>query len=251
MIEQIKKILQLLDPISLDEMKECRLLNRIDTKYICNIKHIPQIIERAREYFKVQTSNSERIFAYESLYFDSPEMKTYFDHHQGKRIRYKIRFRKYLDTGDVFLEVKKKKNYIRTEKKRNQFAFSLALDNQHKKFLSEYISIPESGLNSTIWTLFDRITLAGKNHIERVTIDTSICFKNEVHEICLPGLSIIEVKREKAGDISPFTQILRDLNIRPYGFSKYIMGNILLNPNLKHNRFLRKVVTVNKICYGT
>ena len=251
MIDQVKNKLQFLDPISLDELSECRLLNRIDTKYICNIKYLPQIIEQAAKDFKAQTSRSERIFGYESLYFDTPEMKTYFDHHQGKRIRYKIRFRKYLDTGDTFLEVKKKKNDIRTDKRRNQFDLSLLLDNQHKKFLNDHIRVPGSGFNPTIWTLFDRITLAGKNHLERITIDTNIRFKNETKEICLPDLSIIEVKRDKTGGISPFMQILRDLYIRPYGFSKYIMGNILLTPNLKHNRFLRKVVTVNKICYGT
>ncbi len=251
MIDQVKNKLQFLDPISLDELNECKLLNRIDTKYICNIKYLPQIIERAAKDYKIQTSGSERIFGYESLYFDTPEMKTYFDHHQGKRIRYKIRFRKYLDTGDAFLEVKKKKNYIRTDKRRNQFELSSSLDDQHKKFLSDHICVPDSGFYPTIWTLFDRITLAGKNHLERITIDTNIRFKNETKEICLPDLSIIEVKRDKAEGISPFIQILRDLYIRPYGFSKYIMGNILLTPNLKHNRFLKKVVTVNKICYGT
>lgn len=251
MLNQLKSKLQLLDPISLDELSVCRLLNRIDTKYICNIRYLEEIIERAGNGFRIQSSNSERIFGYESLYFDTPEMKTYFDHHQGKRIRYKIRFRKYLNTGDAFLEVKKKRNYIRTDKKRNQFEFSSILELKHEEFLKNHIEVPESGLKSTIWTLFDRITLAGKNHIERITIDTNLRFKNEIKEISLPDLSIIEVKREKSGGYSPFSQILRDLNIRPYGISKYIMGNILLNPNLKHNRFLKKVVTVNKICYGT
>lgn len=251
MNEQLKNKLQLLDPINLDELSEYKLLNRIDTKYVCNIKCLHQIIDRVGGDFKIQASGSERVFGYESLYFDTPEMKTYFDHHQGKRIRYKIRFRKYMDTGDVFLEVKKKKDYIRTNKKRNQFKFSTTLDNLHLEFIGENIAIPESGLYPTIWTIFDRITLAGKNQLERITIDTNVRFKNNNQEICLPGLSIIEVKRDKTNGISPFTQTLRDLNIRSYGFSKYIMGNVLLTPDIKHNRFLKKIVTVNKICYGT
>jgi hypothetical protein len=251
MLHQLKDKLHLLDPISLDELSVCKLLNRIDTKYICNVKYLPEIIERARKDFKIQTSKADRIFGYESLYFDTPGLQTYFDHHQGKRIRYKVRFRKYIDTGDAFLEVKKKKNYTRTDKKRNQFEFSSTLEHQHEKFLRNHIKVPKTGFEPTIWTLFDRITLAGKNQLERITIDTNIRFKDKNHEISLPGLSIIEVKRDKAVGISPFSQILRDLNIRPYGFSKYIMGNVLLNPNLKHNRFQKKIVTVNKICYGT
>jgi hypothetical protein len=251
MIEEFKNKLKQLDPISLDELSEYKLLNRIDTKYICSSGFLDQIIDRVGNDFKVQTSDSDRIFGYESLYFDTPEMKTYFDHHQGKRIRYKIRFRKYMDTGDVFLEVKKKKNYIRTNKKRNQFEFSSTLEEEHINFISNNIPIPNTGLFPTIWTIFDRVTLAGKNRLERITIDTNIRFKNNEQEICLPGLSIIEVKRDKANGLSPFTQTLREFNIRPYGFSKYIMGNVLLNPNLKHNRFSKKIITVNKICYGT
>ena len=251
MINQIKHSLQLFDSVSLSELSDYKLLNRIDTKYICNISHIPQILNLAMKDFKVQVSNNEMMFGYESLYFDTPDMKTYFDHHQGKRIRYKVRFRKYLDTGDVFLEVKKKKNYIRTDKKRSEFEFSNKMNNEHLNFLNTHIEVPKSGLDPTIWTLFNRITLAGKNHLERITIDTGICFKNNSKEISLPNLAIIEVKRNKTGSISPFIQILKETRIRPYGISKYIMGNILINPNLKHNRFKRKVVTVNKICYGT
>jgi hypothetical protein len=251
MNEQLNNKLQLIDPISLDELCDYKLLNRIDTKYICNAKYINQIIDRVGSDFRIQASGSKRVFGYESLYFDTPEMKTYFDHHQGKRIRYKVRFRKYLDTEDVFLEVKKKKDFIRTNKKRNQFNFSSTLDNSHLNFIGENISIPKSGLHPTIWTIFDRITLAGKNQLERITIDTNLRFKNNKQEICLPELSIIEVKRDKTNGVSPFTEALRELFIRPYGFSKYIMGNILLTPNIKHNRFLKKVVTINKICYGT
>ncbi|MDA3953630.1 MAG: polyphosphate polymerase domain-containing protein [Bacteroidales bacterium] len=251
MNKQVKDILQHIDPISLDELYDYKLLNRIDTKYICSATYLNQIIDRVGNEFKIQASGSERIFGYESLYFDTPEMKTYFDHHMGKRIRYKIRFRKYMDTGDVFLEVKKKKDYIRTNKKRNQCKLTSNLEKSHLDFIHDNIIIPDSGLYPTIWTIFDRITLAGKKHLERITIDTNVRFKNNSHEISMPGLSIIEVKRDKANGISPFTQTLREFNIRPNGFSKYVMGNVLLTPNIKHNRFLKKVVTLNKICNGT
>lgn len=250
-VKNLKEKLFQIAPISLEEIAECRLLNRIDTKYLCNVKILPKILERADNDFRIQQIGDQRIFKYESLYFDTPSLKTYFDHHQGKRLRYKIRFRRYVDTKDSFLEVKKKKNYIRTDKRRIQSAFSSKLEETHIKFIKEQVAVPKVGLNATIWTIFDRITLAGKNHIERITIDTNVRFKNEFQEVCLPGLSIIEIKRDKTAGISPFTQILRDYNIRPYGVSKYILGNVLLNPILKHNRFLKKVVTVNKICHDS
>jgi len=251
MIENVTEKLKYLDPISLDELSDYKLLNRIDTKYLCNESVLPSILEQAQKDFRVQTIGKKRIFKYESLYFDTPERKTYLDHHQGKRIRYKIRFRNYLDTGDTFLEIKKKRSYTRTDKKRNEFKFSPDLGEPHYDFIRKYIDLPGETLTSTLWTVFDRITLAGRNHLERVTIDTGIRFRDRDHEILMPGLAIIEVKREKKGFASPFTHILKEQSLKPYGISKYILGNILLVPGLKHNRFLRKVTTVNKICYGT
>ncbi len=251
MIDKLTEILQHIDPISLDELAVCRLLNRIDTKYFCHVNDLPQVFEKTQKDFRVQEIGNQRIFKYESLYFDTPGLKTYFDHHQGKRNRYKIRFRKYVDTGDTFLEVKKKKNYIRTDKRRTQIDFTENLTQLHYDFIMNHIPVRKDGLKPTIWTIFDRITLAGKNHIERITIDTNIRFKKGAKETVLPGLSIIEVKREKTGGISPFTQILHDARFRPYGISKYVLGNILLTPELKHNRFTKKVLTINKICYGS
>jgi hypothetical protein len=251
MTDTIVNIIQSYDPISLSELSEYKLLNRIDTKYVCNISQLPQILSAISTDFRIQTSGQERIFGYESLYFDSPQMKSYFDHHQGKRIRYKIRFRKYLDTGDVFLEIKRKQNFNRTDKKRHEFEFSTNLESSHLQFLEKYIDIPQSGLQPTIWTNFNRMTLAGKSTVERVTIDTNIQFKNDTESILLPGLAVIEVKREKTKDYSPLLKVLNNLHIKPYGFSKYIMGQIILRPTIKHNRFLTKISTVKQICYGT
>jgi hypothetical protein len=244
-------LLQHFEPISLDELIEYKLLNRVDTKYICHKSQLPQILSAITGHFRIQTSGKERQFTYESLYFDTPDLKTYFDHHQGKRIRYKIRFRKYVNTGDVFLEVKKKKNYNRTDKKRKEFNFDTNLNGLHLDFLNKYIDIPASGLQPAIWTNFNRITMAGKNHFERITIDTHIQFKKNDQTILLPDLVIIESKKEKAQVGSPLSGVLHDLKIKPYGFSKYILGSIVLNPTIKHNRFIRKITTINQICYGT
>ncbi len=251
MDNSFKDKIQYLDPISLEELNAYKLLNRIDTKYLCNSNQIGRLVEKAVKDFNIQEINNQRNFNYETLYFDTPELKTYFDHHQGRRIRYKIRFRKYIDTGDAFFEIKRKRNYIRTNKVRIKLPFAKTLDDNHYDYMRNHINLPESALKPSIWTLFDRITLAGKNHVERITIDTNIRFKNNLKEISLPSLSIIEVKREKNTRISPFSKILSDLGIKPIGFSKYIMGSIFLNPQIKHNRFKRKIVTVNNICYDT
>lgn len=250
MRDSLAHILQTYQPISLAELVDYKLLNRIDTKYICHINQLPEILSAISKDFKVQTSGNERIFGYESLYFDSRELKSYFDHHQGKRLRFKVRIRKYLDTGDVFLEIKRKENFNRTNKTRKVFEFTTDLESKHYQYINKHIAIPSSGLHPVLWTFFDRITLAGINHMERITIDTKLSFKNNLKEVCLPELAIIEVKREKTKEYSPFIKVLHDYHINPYGFSKYIMGHIVLNPLIKHNRFLTKISTIKQICYG-
>ena len=68
----IENNLNLFTPISLEELANYRLQNRIDTKYICNSNQIPLILERVSPYFNVQEIDNKRIFKYESLYFDTP-----------------------------------------------------------------------------------------------------------------------------------------------------------------------------------
>lgn len=247
----LQEVLNSYDVIDLRKMTDYKLLNRIDTKFICNVEILPEILKINKDQFKVQVFKDEWNFNYESLYFDTPNLKSFYDHHQGKRNRYKIRFRKYLNTGDSFLEVKKKKSFIRTDKRRSEFELVSKMNKKHLNFLNNHISLSNQDIVPSIWTIFDRVTLAGKNHLERVTIDTNIRFKDKSGKVVnMPNMAILEVKREKTGDLSPFIHSLKEMRIRPFGISKYILGNILLSPKIKHNRFHNKVVTVNKICNG-
>jgi hypothetical protein len=48
---------------------------------------------------------------------------------------------------------------------------------------------------------------------------------------------IAEIKQARLGPRSPFTHQLKQIGVRPGGFSKYCIGSTLLNPTLKQNRF--------------
>ena len=59
-------------------------------------------------------------------------------------------------------------------------------------------------------------------------------------------LVIIELKRD--GNVySPVLEILRILRIKPSGFSKYCIGSVMTNKNLKRNIFKAKMVTLSKL----
>ena len=62
----------------------------------------------------------------------------------------------------------------------------------------------------------------------------------------LTGLFIIELKRDGLQP-SPILGMLRDLRIKPSGFSKYCMGSALTNPDLKRNNFKERLRLVERL----
>ena len=50
---------------------------------------------------------------------------------------------------------------------------------------------------------------------------------------------------------STVNQLLKNNGIRPTSFSKYAIGSALINPNLKYNRFKKKLSYLNTIHDGT
>ena len=83
---------------------------------------------------------------------------------------------------------------------------------------------------------------------ERLTIDYDVHFHNlETGNNANVGpLVIIELKRD--GNVySPVLDILRVLRIKPSGFSKYCIGSVMTNRNLKRNIFKEKMVVLSKL----
>ena len=105
-------------PISLDEMKSVRLMNRVDNKFVTTIPRLLQLLELAKEEYFMQEIDGKRNSAYTTLYYDTPSLDMYIMHHNGCLGRQKVRVRQYVDSGQMFLEVKNKNNHRRTRKKR-------------------------------------------------------------------------------------------------------------------------------------
>ncbi|MCK4630938.1 MAG: VTC domain-containing protein, partial [Bacteroidales bacterium] len=102
----MKHIIKNFDTISLEKMDKVRLMDRIDTKFIFSSELLPGILENLSADYKILEEKSGSIFPYSNLYFDTPEFNMYSVHHNRQLNRYKVRFREYVDSGIVFLEVK-------------------------------------------------------------------------------------------------------------------------------------------------
>ena len=73
----MQEILNQYEPITLEDMKEIRLMNRIDTKFVTTVPVLRQLLDIAREDYFVQETGGLRISPYYTLYFDTDDCKMY------------------------------------------------------------------------------------------------------------------------------------------------------------------------------
>ena len=73
-----------------------------------------------------------------TLYFDTPDRQMYAEHQRGRKNRQKIRVRRYESSGVSFLEVKRKNNKGRTDKKRMEIADRVPQPSEYSELQVNY-----------------------------------------------------------------------------------------------------------------
>ena len=261
----IEDILRSFEPISLAQMENVKLMNRIDTKYAVSMAVLPAILEAAQADYYAQEIDGKRIATYDTMYYDTDSLDMYIRHHDRQLVRQKIRVRQYVDSHLTFLEIKRKNNKGRTKKKRIVVpGFDITADTpsvlKHKKGEDEAVTVESfidaksryewSEISPHLWTKFHRITLVNKAKTERLTIDMDLVWDNVVsgEAKTYPKLVIIELKRD--GNVpSKMTHIMLDHRIHPLKISKYCIGTALTTPGIKKNRFKKKIRSIEKMLH--
>ncbi|MDR2087200.1 MAG: polyphosphate polymerase domain-containing protein [Dysgonamonadaceae bacterium] len=242
--------------ISLDEMANIRLMDRIDSKFVAPVSLLPALIESMRSGFKVQVINNIRIAPYATQYLDTPDLKMFIMHQNGQLNRQKIRIRSYVDSNLSFLEIKNKNNKGRTKKTRVAVPLAQLASvedlNDKKQFLEEHSLFDSDNLKPSLSNTFQRITFVNNKATERITVDFDLFFRNyrTGNETALHQLMILELKQD-GWQHSDFRDILSQLRIKPTSFSKYCIGIVLTNPESKYNRFKSKCTLINKLIQET
>ncbi len=234
--------------ISLNELDKMQLLRRFDTKFILNLEIFSNIVEPLSRYYNILEINNNKIFHYENLYFDTHIYKLFNDHINGKLNRYKIRYRKYLENGDCYFEIKRRNNKKYTIKYRRKSNFSFVIEGIEYDFLKRYIDYSNLKFLPKLFISYQRITLQHKSEEEKVTFDTNIFFRNTNSELHLPELVIAEVKNLRINNRFEIYDLLRQEQIQPLRISKYCTGTILTNNQLKYNRYKPKFKLIDKLC---
>ena len=248
----IADTLDALAPISLEEMDAVRLMNRVDTKYLTDNRTLLTVLhDAAAAGYRVLVADGSRVSPYDSIYFDTDGLRMFTDHRNQKLHRQKVRTRAYVNSGEAFLEIKRKNNRGRTKKKRTGIPMDelpdFRADAAACRYLDEWSDFRAEEIRPTLETAFDRITLVNPALTERITIDTDLRFKNFRSGLGtdLADAVIIELKQDGRA-ASPMKGILLHHRVKPARLSKYCIAVTLTDPSARAGRFKEKVRLIEK-----
>ena len=242
-----------LPSVSLEELDSVKLLNRIDSKFVTDETTLVKLLGDAKSAgYRALKVSGDRIVPYTTVYYDTEGLKMYLDHHNKRLVRQKVRTRIYENSGDAFLEIKRKDNHGRTRKKRTPIAADELMDftgdGAACDYLARHSDYTAGMLSPVLSTSFSRITLVNSTMTERLTIDTAVKFRNlrTGRDASLKDAVIIELKQD-GRFASQMKGILLEHRVKPLRVSKYCIAETLTDPSAKKNRFKEKVHGIEKI----
>ena len=233
----------LLEPIGLDElMVQAALQTRVDRKYLIPSEVLAKVVAELAGDLRVLEIDGNRQFRYQSVYFDTPDYRCFRNHLQGRRRRFKVRTRCYLDSGECQLEVKMKGGRSETVKSRLAYdpddAYSLT--SEGRQFVVDLIKEPETGelLRPVLMSQYKRTTLVDVESQTRMTCDVELEWVSADSESGdLVEAVLVETKTQ--GPEGAADKLLRAYGHRPISISKYCLGVALLNPEMRANPWHR------------
>lgn len=244
-------------PITLDDLNgKAAMLERLDNKYIVPAASFRPAFQAFAQLFDVLEIDGKRSFTYATRYFDDGLQRGYYDHHQGRRKRCKVRIRDYVDAGFSYLEVKLKDKRSVTIKKRLRLDAPLSeLDQRCLDFVDRchhdlYGTHFGKALRPVIGMQYERMTLVARAGGERMTIDTCLRFAagNEVRDVA-DDIFIVETKSQRGNGIAD--KIMRRFHLQPTGrCSKYCVGMAALGQVPQRNRFLPALKRLRLVDYA-
>ena len=225
-----------------------RTFNRFELKYLITLAQAERFKDALLPYMIRDEHGENGKYGLTSLYYDSPDLRCYWEKEYGLRFRRKLRIRKYESdqpmTAEtpVFLEIKQRVDRV-TQKRRVVLpygdALRLANDRKLPKDTSEdqetleemYSFVWQYNLRPVSIVRYDRQAFMGTEYDMglRVTFDTNLTFQAHrlhIHEepSALPMLSPNQVVMEiKVNDRIPLwlTDLIAWHNLKMVRVSKY------------------------------
>ncbi len=221
-------------------LERMALQRRFDRKFLLGAEHAPAVVGALDRDYHVVLARDERLALYDTMYFDTPSLRCYHDHRRGRRPRFKVRIRNYLDRELSMLEFKEKTAQGDTHKarwKRETMCTELTPGDLAHLAEARPGIFSEGGLVPQARTVFRRLMLLNTRSVERATLDFDLSVGRGSEPVSLAGVVVVEVKDVGRGTSSPLIAALRRYNARALPFSKYCVA-IASVGNERSNSFL-------------
>lgn len=229
--------------VTLDELvARAGLQTRVDRKYVVPAAALPGLLAGLDDTARVLRIGGDDVFAYESVYFDTPALDSFLGAAHRRRRRFKVRTRTYVDSGDCFVEVKTRGPRGSTVKTRLPYDVG-ARDRLTDAALgfadavlegADVPAPPDADLLPTLVSRYRRATLLlpADRADSRMTVDADLAWEHPGGgpRLHVPHLAVVETKTGSTP--SAADRLLWRHGHRPVRISKYGTGLAALHPDL-------------------
>ncbi|MFH8596907.1 polyphosphate polymerase domain-containing protein [Streptomyces rimosus] len=245
-------------PITLCELQaRAELMARVDHSYLVPVEVFADFAARLTDPhrpggpFQALCINGRRWFGYHSVYYDTLDLRSFHDHRQGRRNRYKIRERLYEHSGERQFEIKLKGRRGETDKRRRPLLPDEAtLGRGPRDFLATVLhgtyGIAAPGeLVPSLVTDYQRATFVTDGR--RITCDAGLVCQDAGTGRSVRAdedVVLVETKTAVTGHLTEADRLLHTYGLRAVQFTKYCGAMAALRPGLKANKWGRAVRTV-------
>jgi len=229
-----------LRPVTLDDLDaRAALQRRVDRKYVLSVERAAALLAEVAADHEALEIEGRRLHGYESLYCDTPDLRCFHDQVADRRPRFKVRRRRYVDTGGCSLEVKVKMRDGETVKEHAH------CDDDVPAFVARALAAHDAGpppqpLRPSLTTRFRRATLVHAHEPERTTLDVHLALvaPGGAEAVLKEGHVLLETKTEDGeGEVDV---LLYDAGIPEIGLSKYRVGIGLLVAREADRKYVRR-----------
>lgn len=242
MTDSLAPLPDVVEHITLERLNEhAELLTRTDRKYIVDDDVLDRLLTSNRHRLAMLDIAGRREFGYESVYFDTADLRLYRDAATSRRCRFKVRVRVYRDTGVAVLEVKSKDGRGQTTKSRLEYDAGdrHLLTDVGREFIDELAGIAgiSATLQPSLTTRYQRSTLVDLTPGARYTVDRGLVCTEPCGTSV--GLDDVIIETKSDGSASVLDRWLWQHGIRPVRISKYCTALAAMRPELPANKWHR------------
>ncbi len=185
--------------------------NRFEVKYLLDCRDVPSLLGEVQPYLVAdEHSGTDRGYSLYSVYWDSPDLGFFWEKIEGLKYRRKLRFRRYVGSDDVHLEIKQRTD--RTLQKRRCRLPADEVDRLFAGLAAGYGSLPMEAVDPVV---AEAAVLCHRRRLApRIGVRYQRRAFNGVYE---PGLRVTFDTRVQ------YRRVERGTAVEPFDVGKYIV----------------------------